>query len=123
MSAQCCLMQYSRSAPALMTTFSCAFLSAMIDDITVIIRRRKDHGAWSIESPTPMEVTTEIRLTPLALHAAMMLAVPSCRQLWWSTSGSLSPLADQKPASTAWHVRSAVAEHAASSYSPAPPST
>merc|ERR1740133_684217 len=72
----------------------------MIEDITVIMSRRKAHGACSIESPTPMEVTTVIRLTPLALHAAMMLAVPSC-SIVGPTSLVLPPRATTTPV-TPW---------------------
>ena len=64
---------------------SCLFLSAMILDMTVIMSRRKAHGAWSIESPAPMVVTTEMRLTPLAFIAAITFAVPS-----WSIVGPTS---------------------------------
>ena len=35
------------------------------------------NGAWSLESPAPMLVTTAMRLIPLDFIADMMLFVPS----------------------------------------------
>mmetsp|Transcript_8786 Transcript_8786/g.20737 ORF Transcript_8786/g.20737 Transcript_8786/m.20737 type:complete len:232 (+) Transcript_8786:160-855(+) len=90
-------MQNSRSAPGpSKKRFSCAFLSSIIFCIMVFIRILKVHGAWSMESPTPTDDTTVMRLTPYFLHASMICLVPS----WHSvspTSRVLPPSATTTP--------------------------
>mmetsp|Transcript_114350 Transcript_114350/g.198226 ORF Transcript_114350/g.198226 Transcript_114350/m.198226 type:complete len:208 (-) Transcript_114350:79-702(-) len=65
-------------------------------DITVIIRSRNAQGAWFIESPAPIVVTTAIFLTSFAFIASMMFAVPSC-SIVFPTSLVLPPSATTTP--------------------------
>merc|ERR1719491_2107945 len=53
------------------------FLSVKILDMAVAMRILKKKGAWFLEFPTPMDVTMETRLTPLAFMASMTATVPS----------------------------------------------
>mmetsp|Transcript_28599 Transcript_28599/g.57800 ORF Transcript_28599/g.57800 Transcript_28599/m.57800 type:complete len:211 (-) Transcript_28599:111-743(-) len=68
-------MQYSN--PDCSTAFSWLFLSLKIFFITVIMRILNAKGAWSLESPAPIDVTIAMRFTPLSFMAAIMLFVPS----------------------------------------------
>ena len=101
----------SEPAPPLRKSASCAFLSSKVFFMTVIMSTLKKKGAWPSESPAPMDVTTEMRLTPLALHASMMFAVPS-RSIVAPTSEVLPPSATTTPvmplpSKTAWGARRA----------------
>jgi hypothetical protein len=67
----------SRPTPPSVKRASWLFLSAKIDDMTVIISILNMKGAWSFESPAPIEVTTATRLTSYFFMAAMTVAVPA----------------------------------------------
>ena len=47
------------------------------DDMTVIMSILNMKGAWSFESPAPIEVTTATRFTSYFFIAAMTVAVPA----------------------------------------------
>mmetsp|Transcript_10752 Transcript_10752/g.19857 ORF Transcript_10752/g.19857 Transcript_10752/m.19857 type:complete len:243 (+) Transcript_10752:763-1491(+) len=68
-------MQYSN--PLAFTAASWLFLSVKIFFMTVIMSILKAKGAWSLESPAPILVTTAMRLMLFSFMAAMMLFVPS----------------------------------------------
>mmetsp|Transcript_5102 Transcript_5102/g.15108 ORF Transcript_5102/g.15108 Transcript_5102/m.15108 type:complete len:236 (+) Transcript_5102:158-865(+) len=72
-------MHHSRSAPGppAAKRASWLFLSVKMEDMTVAMRILKTNGAWSLESPAPMLVTTETRLTLYFFMASMMHLVPS----------------------------------------------
>mmetsp|Transcript_1829 Transcript_1829/g.5513 ORF Transcript_1829/g.5513 Transcript_1829/m.5513 type:complete len:319 (+) Transcript_1829:185-1141(+) len=72
-------MHHSRSAPGppAVKSASWLFLSAKIELITVIMSILNTKGAWSLESPAPIDVTTAMRFTSYFFIAAMTAAVPS----------------------------------------------
>mmetsp|Transcript_6665 Transcript_6665/g.21049 ORF Transcript_6665/g.21049 Transcript_6665/m.21049 type:complete len:258 (-) Transcript_6665:108-881(-) len=83
------------SAPPLKSA-SCAFLSANMDFITVIISTLNMNGACPSESPAPMDVTTATRFSPRAFISEMMAAVPS-RSMVGPTSDVRPPSATTTP--------------------------
>mmetsp|Transcript_41501 Transcript_41501/g.102268 ORF Transcript_41501/g.102268 Transcript_41501/m.102268 type:complete len:320 (-) Transcript_41501:157-1116(-) len=73
-------MQNSRPLPGpagARNSCSWLFLSVKMERITVLIRILNMNGAWSAESPAPMEVTTDTRVTPAAFMPLITFSVPS----------------------------------------------
>mmetsp|Transcript_5444 Transcript_5444/g.17272 ORF Transcript_5444/g.17272 Transcript_5444/m.17272 type:complete len:248 (-) Transcript_5444:21-764(-) len=90
-------MHHSRSLPGPdVKRASWLFLSVKMDDMTVFMRILKKKGAWSFESPAPMDVTTATRLTSYFFMASMMMAEPSVSMVG-PTSLVLPPSAMMTP--------------------------
>mmetsp|Transcript_25604 Transcript_25604/g.83952 ORF Transcript_25604/g.83952 Transcript_25604/m.83952 type:complete len:242 (+) Transcript_25604:168-893(+) len=90
-------MHHSRSLPGPdVKRASWLFLSVKMDDMTVFMRILKKKGAWSLESPAPMDVTTATRLTSYFFMASMMMAEPSVSMVG-PTSLVLPPSAMMTP--------------------------
>ena len=66
----------SRPTPPSVKRASWLFLSVKMDDMTVIMSILNMKGAWSFESPAPIEVTTATRFTSYFFMAAITVAVP-----------------------------------------------
>ena len=56
--------------------------------MTVIMSILNMKGAWSLESPAPIEVTTATRFTSYFFMAAMTVAVPVCFERRWRRGGT-----------------------------------